>query len=63
MGKQGHGGVFEIRFRAKEGKNGGFGPAKSFLATLKKGTLQEAQKHCHGGTVIGVQKHSGDGRR
>jgi hypothetical protein len=59
MGKQHRGGTFEIRFRPKNGKNGGYGSAKSFLATLHKGTLQEAQKHCHGGTVVGVQKHNG----
>jgi hypothetical protein len=52
-----HSGVLcEIRFRPKNGKNGGQGSAKSFLATLKKASHQEAQKHCHGGQVISVRK-------
>ncbi len=60
MGKQHRSGLFEIRFRPRNvGKNGGQGPVKSFLATLRKGTLQEAQKHCHGGQVVGVQKANG----
>ncbi len=55
MGKQ-HRGLFEIRFRAINGKNGGRGPEKSFLATLSKGTLEAAQAKCHGGIVTGIKK-------
>jgi len=62
VGKQSRG-LFEIRFRPRNvGKNGGSGPVKSFLATLRKGTLQEAQRRCHKGEVVGVRKASTNGR-
>ncbi len=63
MGRHGgnHGGTLcEIRFRPKNiGRNGGSGSVKSFLATLRKVSHQEAQKRCHGGEVVSVSKKQG----
>jgi hypothetical protein len=59
MGRNGGSVLCEIRFRPKSGKNGGTGSVKSFLATLKKVNLKEAQKRCHGGSVVSVRKKHG----
>jgi hypothetical protein len=45
----------EIRFRPYN-KSNDSGCEKSFLATLKRPRLKDAQKHCHDGTVVGVRK-------
>lgn len=54
MGKQRR--TYEIRYRTMDGKNGGQGATRSFRAVLTKGTVSEAQKKCHRGTVVGVRK-------
>ena len=52
-------GVYEIRFRERrDGKNGGAGHVKSFLATLSKGSAKEASKklRCKNAEILGVTK-------
>jgi hypothetical protein len=59
-------GRFEIRYKpTNHGRDGGLGPVRSFLATLSRGTLEEAQKKLRTpGVVIGIKssKDKGNGK-
>ncbi len=57
MGSHSKRGPYEIRYKPKNGSRGGFGPPKTFIATLSKGSKGEAQAKLRTpGLVIGVKR-------
>lgn len=57
-------GLFQIRYKLRNhGRDGGLGPARTFRATLPRGTLSEAQKRMRcDGVIIEITRVKDRGR-